>query len=364
MRLAERHESRSASPESRASVARATAIAKTAIDVNTAFNRATSSQSPTRVRVKAEQDLQQWVHEVEKQATAGKADVVTTAIEAPSGYRIPEQELSEEFPGVPRRSFDDIVALHQRRQAGQQPVTPPFDSILGRARSSTSTSRSPSTSPTSTASLSPFDLEDDPEVLATMLSQLKSRVVELETELSAAAHRSSCELEQHMKLVSALQKHSLPNSPLKQAEKKVIELEVKLEEQTQDTQLAETVSQLEEAQRKVTELESKIEQLELSAEDDKIMLAEAEEKVQRLEQSQLREAAMRIKLTNDLMQAGTCERRSASWALEAVENSISISTDTDFNHDSCEMALTDLDRDLGEQLTLDDDWQSDRRCCC
>ena len=46
------------------------------------------------------------------------------------------------------------------------------------------------------------ELEDDPaENLRIMLSQVKSRVVELEAQLSDAAGRSSRELEQHVKLL-------------------------------------------------------------------------------------------------------------------------------------------------------------------
>ena len=90
------------------------------------------------------------------------------------------------------------------------------------------------------------ELEDDPaENLRIMLSQVKSRVAELETELSDAAVRSSRELEQHVKLLSTVMEQSLPNSPLKQAEQKVYELESKLEEQTEPSML------LEQAQQKV-----------------------------------------------------------------------------------------------------------------
>ena len=217
------------------------------------------------------------------------------------------------------------------------------------------------------------ELEDDPENLRIMLSQVKSRVVELETELSDAAVRSSRELEQHVKLLSTVMEQSLPNSPLKQAEQKVYELESKLEEQTEPSMLLEQAQQkvlLEIARvlsrrsaannkRMVIEAHRAVQEISESAAKDKTLLAETQ---QRLEQSQteaqLREAAMKIKIIDDMRQAAI-ERRSASSTLADISSSLAV-----FSDSGIDMTDVTTTPDIGERLTLDDDDRSNRLCCC
>ena len=112
------------------------------------------------------------------------------------------------------------------------------------------------------------DLNDlDKETTRITLSPAKSHVFELEAQLSPAAHRSSQELQQHVKLVSALQgqlqEHSLPNSPLSQARDRMFELESKLEEHSDPDTL------LEQAHQRVLKLEQRLEQRDPSAAEDR-----------------------------------------------------------------------------------------------
>lgn len=228
------------------------------------------------------------------------------------------------------------------------------------------------------------DLNDlDKETTRITLSPAKSRVLELEAQLSAAAQRSSQELQEHVKLVSALQgqlqEHSLLNSPLSQARDRMFELESRLEGHADPDTL------LGQAHQRVLELEQRLQQRDRSAAEDRKMLAEAQRAVLelsesaakdkslrtdaqlRLQQSEnearLREAASKIKLKNDRRQAAIAERHLASSTLASVSLSdgarrrrVGGDGDIEMNDHSSEPNYELVPPD-------EDDRQSNRSCC-